>query len=430
MRYQKITSDFFRNNRDRLTSKLKPDSVAIVTSNDQMPRSGDQNFPFRQNSDLFYLTGIDQEKTILCLFPAHPLPANREILFTIRPDELMETWEGHKLTKDEITAISGITTIKYLDEFNSLLPDLVLRAENIYLGLNENMRYTTDVPYRAMRFAHQIRQDYPLHNFERLSPLITEMRLVKQPEELQVIRKACDITGQAFGRVLKNIRPGMIEYEAEAEITHEYIRNGANGHSFSPIVATGASACTLHYETNANMMNDGDLVLIDFGAEYGNYAADCSRTIPVNGTYSARQRQCYEAVLRVFRQAVKLFVPGTTIDELHKKVCRLMEQEMIGLGLFTAADLEKQDINSPLFFRYFMHGTTHFMGLDVHDVGHRQVIFKKGMVLTCEPGLYIKDEGIGIRLENDILVDDQPVDLMSHIPIEPDEIEQLMKNRL
>jgi len=427
MRYSNIPSIFFINNREKLIKKLKENSVAVVTSNDQMPRSGDQHFPFRQNADLFYLTGLEQEKCILCMYPEHPVEANREIVFTIRPDVNMEIWEGHKLTKDEVTSVSGVRTVKYLDEFDSIFHDLALRAGNIYVSLNENLRFLTEVPYRSLRFAHQLLQKYPLHRFERLAPHITGMRLIKEPEEMAMIKKACDITGLAFNRILNFTRPGLKEFEIEAEITHEYIRNAAGGHSFLPIVASGINACTLHYESNDKIMNDGDLVLIDFGAEYGNYAADCSRTIPVNGEFTPRQRQCYEAVLRVFQQAVQLMIPGTTIDELHKKVCKLMETEMTGLGLFTTEDIDKQDKDSPLFFKYFMHGTSHFMGLDVHDVGHRQIVIEKGMVLTCEPGLYIKNEGIGIRIENDILVDNQPVDLMSHIPVNPDDIEKLMK---
>ena len=429
MRYSKISKQLFIRNRARLVKRLKPNALAIVHSSDEMPRNGDQTFPYRQNSDFFYLTGLDQEKSILTLFPNHPIEANREIVFIVKTNDLMVTWYGHKYTLDQACEISGVPTIKWLDEFDSVLKDLISRAESVYLNQNENTRFSTDVPSRDLRFSQKLRLDYPLHHFERLAPLIYELRTVKGPEELEMMQKACDITGKAFHRVLEFTKPGIMEYEIEAEIIHEFIRNGTTGHSYSPIVASGANACILHYGENDRVCNDGDLILLDFGAEYGNYAADLSRTIPANGKFTPRQRQVYDAVLRVMRKATKLLVPDTTIDKWHAEVCRFMEKELIALGLFTEEDVKKQDAGSPMFFNYYMHGTGHFLGLDVHDVGSKQQPLQKGMVITCEPGIYIKNEGIGIRLENDIMVADEPVDLMAGIPLAAEEIEMLMAKR-
>lgn len=426
MRYSPISPQLFIRNRARLVKRLKPNSLAIIQSSDEMPRNGDQTFPFRQNSDLFYLTGLDQEKCILTLCPNHPLETNRAMIFVVKTNDLMVTWYGHKYTLDQAREISGVQTIKWLDDFDAILKDLVSRSESIYLNQNENTRFFTDVPSRDLRFAQKLSQDYPLHAFERLAPLICDLRTIKEPEELAMMQKACDITGMAFRRVLGFAKPGVMEYEIEAEVIHEFIRNGAAGHAYSPIIASGANACILHYNENDRACNDGDLILLDFGAEYGNYAADLSRTIPANGKFTPRQRQVYDAVLRVMRKATKLLVPDTTIDKWHAEVCRIMEKELIGLGLFTEEDVKKQDSASPMFFNFYMHGTGHFLGLDVHDVGSKQLALQEGMIITCEPGIYIKEEGIGIRLENDIMVAGEPVDLMAGIPLEPDEIEALM----
>lgn len=427
MRYQPISPDLFVRNRLKLEKKLKPNALAIILANDEMPRNGDQCFPYRQSSDLFYLTGLDQEKCVLTLFPNHPLEAMREIVFTTKTNDLMVTWYGHKYTLDEASRISGVKTIKWLDDFEGVFRELMARAHVVYLNQNENPRFTTDVPSRDLRFMQQLRNDYPLHHFERMAPLLSDLRMVKENEEIEQMIKACDITGKAFGRVLDFVKPGVMEYEVEAEITHEFISNGANGHAYPPIVASGADTCILHYNNNDKECKDGDLLLLDFGAEYANYSGDCSRTIPINGKFTPRQRQVYEAVLRVLRKASHMLVPGTTIDKYHAEVCKIMEKELIGLGLFTEEDVANQDPANPLYFKYYMHGTSHFMGLDVHDVGTKQHTLAKGMVLSCEPAIYIPEEGIGIRLENDIVVDDEPLDLMVHIPIEPDEIEALMK---
>ncbi|PKO99255.1 MAG: X-Pro aminopeptidase [Bacteroidetes bacterium HGW-Bacteroidetes-9] len=426
MRYQPIPNDLFVRNRLKLEKKLKPNALAVILPNDEMPRNGDQCFPFRQSSDLFYLTGLDQEKCILTMFPNHPVEAMREIVFTVKTNDKMVTWYGHKYSLEEAGKVSGAKTIKWLDDFEGVLRELMARAHVVYLNQNENPRFSTEVISRELRFIEQLRHDFPLHNFERLAPLLTDIRLVKEDEEIELMIKACDITGKAFNRVLGFVKPGVMEYEVEAEITHEFIRNGASGHAYPPIIASGTDTCILHYNNNDKKCEDGDLLLMDFGAEYANYAGDCSRTIPVNGKFSSRQRQVYEAVLRVLRKASRMLVPGTTIDKYHAEVCKIVEKELIGLGLFTEEDVRNQDPENPLFFKYYMHGTSHFMGLDVHDVGNKQQPLAKGMVLSCEPAIYIPEEGIGIRLENDIVVDDDPLDLMVHIPIEPDEIEALM----
>lgn len=426
MRYKKIDNALFIKNREKLLKTIEPDALVIVNSNDEMPRNGDQNFSFRQNSDLFYLTGLDQEKCILCLCPGHPVENMREIVFTNYADETMVIWYGRRYSLDEAKVISGVKTVKWLNDFEVTFKELMTRVNKVYIALNEAPKYLTEVPYRELRFANKIRQDFPSHELKRLAPVLMNLRANKEPEEIALLQKACDITEKAFNRVLHFVKPGVNEFEIEAEITHEFIRNGANTHAYAPIVASGGNACILHYVENNEICRDGELLLLDFGAEYANYAGDLSRTIPVNGKFTPRQKQCYNALLRVFREAVKLFVPGNTIDKLHADVCKIMEKELIGLGLFNEEDVKNQEETKPMFFKYFMHGTSHFIGLDVHDVGTRQMEFKKGMVLSCEPGIYIKEENIGIRIENDIMVDDIPVDLMKNIPIEADDIERLM----
>ncbi len=428
MRYQPIKSSFFSGNRSKLVSQLKPNSLVIVHSSDEYPRNGDQCYPFRQNSDMFYLTGLDQEKCILMMCPDHPLESLREVVFTVRTSDSMVTWYGHKYTLEQVTEVSGVRNVKWLDEFEGVLRDMIVRAEYVYLGTNEDNRFTTEVPTRDLRFAQKLAVDYPIHKFKRLAPLVKDMRLCKQPAEIEMMSKACDITNKAFERVLKATKPGMMEYELEAELTCEFLRNGATGHSFYPIVASGAGACVLHYISNDKVLKNGDLVLLDFGAEYGNYAADISRTFPVNGKFSKRQKECYNAVLRVQKKAMGLIVSGSTIDKINSAVAGMMEKEMIGLGLFTAADVKNQNPVEPLYFNYYMHGNSHFIGMDVHDVGLKQTPLKVGNVLSCEPGLYIKEEGIGIRIETDVLITAKgPVDLAKKIPVEVADIEKIMR---
>ena len=427
MKYLPIESSLFIQNRGRFKQLMQPGSLAMIHSNDQMPYSSDQFFSFRQHPDFFYLTGIDQEKSILMLFPDCPNPALREVLFLLETNEHIAIWEGHKYTKEEATAASGITSVLWLPSFEAMMKEAMAYAEQVYLSTIENPRYAGEVNYRNLRFVNDLKERYPLHQYLRATPLITGLRLVKSEPELTLIKKAIDITTGAFLRVLNMVKAGVAEYEIEAEIIHEYISKRATGHSFYPIVASGANACVLHYIENNKICQDGDLLLIDTGAEYANYAGDLSRTFPVNGRYGNRQKDVYNACLRVMKQARSMLVSGTHIDAYHKEVMKVMEGELMGLKLLTKHDIKKQDPANPALKKYFPHGTSHFMGLDVHDEGHRFVTFRPGMILSCEPGIYILDEGIGVRIENDILITENgPVDLTADVPVEVEEIEELI----
>lgn len=421
-------SSLFARNREKFTEHLPENAMAFFNSNDVFPRNGDQFFPFRQNSDLFYLTGVNQEETMLMLFPDCPNKDLREVLFIRRSSEKTETWEGHKLDKKEATVISGIEKVRYADELEVVLTEAMSYAGPVFLNSNEYPKFYTDVPYRDLRFAGDLKKKYPNHDYRRSAPVMHSLRMLKEPEELRLIERAIEITGKAFKRILKFVAPGSKEYEIEAEMMHEFTMNRASGFAYSPIIASGKNSCVLHYTDNKDECKDGELLLMDFGAEYLNYAADITRTIPVNGKFTEWQRQCYESVLSVQKEAIKMFVPGNTIDQLNKDVNSLMEAEMLKLGLLKKEEVGKQDPENPLYMKYFMHGTSHFMGLDVHDVGSKYEPFKPGMVFTCEPGLYIREQNMGIRLENNIVVTGNgPEDLSKHIPIEPGEIEKLMK---
>lgn len=429
MKYSKINPELFIRNRNRFSQKIRAKSLAIFHSNDQMPRNGDQNFPFRQNSDFFYLSGIDQEQSILIIFPECPIEKYREVLFLRETNEKIAVWEGHKYTKTEANETSGIKTILWLDSFLPVLTELMAHARTVYLNSNENIRFASDVPYKDLRFAKEIKEKYPSHRYANSARIMARLRIIKSDIEIEIIKKAIEITKKGFERAARFLKPGVMEFDVEAEITHEFIRNRANGMAFTPIIASGNNACCLHYIQNNDVCKDGDLLLIDIGAEYANYPGDLSRTIPVNGKFSKRQKECYNAVLRVFKKAKSMLVEGTTIDKYHEEVCRLMEKEMIALGLFSEVDVKNQDPENPLFRKYFPHGTSHFMGLDVHDLGFKQEPIQAGMLFSCEPGIYIPEEGIGIRLENDILItSDGPIDLMEDIPIEIDDIEKLMSH--
>jgi Xaa-Pro aminopeptidase len=428
MKYMPLESTLFVKNRKKLIKLLQPNSIALIHSNDEMPRNGDQYFPFRQNSDLFYLTGIDQEKTILTLCPNHPDKSLREILFIIESNEKIATWEGHKYTIEEAQKTSGIETVKFISSFDSVFRELTLKADNIYINLLENPKFKPEVKSADERFITTLENEFPAHDFLRLAPLLKNLRLIKEPEEIKLMQNACDITEKAFHRILHFVKPGVTEYQIEAELTHEFLWNRANGHAYPPIVASGKNACILHYTANNNKCKDGDLLLMDFGAEYANYAADCSRTIPVNGKFTPRQKECYEAVLSVMNKAIGWLTPGTTINRINERVENLLQEEHIRLGLYSKKDVENQDQNNPLVKKYYPHGTSHFIGLDVHDVGDRTVTLEEGMVLTCEPGIYIPEENIGIRIEDDILVAHKPVNLTGNIPKEVDEIEKIMAN--
>ncbi len=427
MRYASIDSQLFITNRQRFAAQLLPRSLAIFQANDILPTNADGTLRFRQNSDLFYLTGIDQEETILLLFPDHPDPKFREILFVRETSAEIAVWEGHKYTKEEARATSGIARVQWRHEFERTLHGLIGLAEHVYLNSNEHSRAVVEVESRDARFTRWMQQHYPLHRYERATPILHTLRAIKSDTEVALMREACRITELGFRRVIKFVRPGVMEYEIEAEYLHEFVRNRSRGFAYEPIVASGANACVLHYIANDQPCRAGDLVLMDVGAEYANYAADLSRTLPVGGRFSKRQRAVYDAVRRVMRQATDLLRPGHLLDDYHQAVGKLMEAELIGLKLLDADEVKKQDEAHPLYKKYFMHGTSHYLGLDVHDVGHRYRPFAAGMVFTCEPGIYIPEEGIGIRLENDILVTEgAPVDLMASIPVEADEIEALL----
>ncbi len=427
MRYKPLNRNFFTENRNALIDKLKEKSLVLVFSSDEFPRNGDQTFSFRQNSDTYYLSGLDQEEIILAICPNYSDASLREVLFIKKVDKTQVIWYGKKLDLEKAKKISGVETVFWMDEYEKILPKLMQESEHVYLWKNNAPKFRTDVPYKALRMEDKLKADYPKHQFEELAPLTTELRLIKKDDELQAMRKAIEITGKAYQRLLRKLKPGMMEYEVEANITYEYIRNGAQGHAYAPIVASGANACILHYEENDQECKDGDLLLLDFGAEYAYYAADCSRTIPINGKFTERQAACYQAVLDVYKAAQKLYVPGNSINTINAEVNKMMEAKMIELGLFTEEDVINQDKMNPLYTKYFMHGTAHFIGLDVHDVGSKDTVFEEGMVLTCEPGLYIEEEGIGIRIETDIIVGNNPIDLMKEFPVEIGEIEALMK---
>jgi Xaa-Pro aminopeptidase len=418
---------FFEKNRHKLIRSLKDNSCAILHSNDEMMRSADQYFPFRQDSDLFYLCGINQEKSVLLLAPGHPDESLREVLFIRRTDVKLETWEGHKYTVDEARAISGIKNIRFEDELDSVLASIMMHSGNIYLNIQELPKFVAEIPNRNLRFAQNLKMKFPAHNYERLAPIMRDLRTVKSEEEIALIRKACQITRDAFNRVLNIVKPDIMEYELEAEISYEFLKQGAQGHAYQPIIASGINACTLHYTKNDKMCTDGELLLMDFGAEYGYYAADCTRTIPVNGRFTTRQKDLYKSVLDIQRFAITLMKPGSNITKVHDEVCRRFGHEHVKLGLYTIDALENQSKDNPLYQQYYMHGTSHFLGLDVHDVGTKDADFRPGMVLTCEPAIYISSEKTGIRLENNILITEEGnTDLMKDIPIEIEEIEQMM----
>ena len=428
MRYQPLSADFYIRNRRNLVGEMMEKSVALLVSHDEYPRCGDTTHPFRQNSDLLYLCGIDQEETVLMLAPWHPNPAYREVLFIKNPSPEKIVWFGHRLSKEDARNLSGVQTVMFSEDFPSVLNDAMVHSEHVYLHIPEDPRFRQELPTREIRFAKQLKEDYPLHDYRRLAPILYPLRNVKHPEELKTMKKACEITGKMFRRALTAIQPGKYEYEIEAEMTYEVIRNGATTHSFAPIIAAGPDTCILHYIKNDKQMKDGDLLLMDFGAEYANYAGDCSRTVPVNGKFTPRQKAVYEAVLSIYKETIPLFKPGMTIHKINDYVFKRMDEELIKLGLYTQEDVDNQDPAMPCFKKYYMHNTSHFIGLDVHDVGERDWVFQTGNVLSCEPGIYIAEEGIGVRIETDVVVGETPIDLMADVPVEVDEIEALMAN--
>ncbi|MCF2493590.1 aminopeptidase P family protein [Dyadobacter chenhuakuii] len=427
MRYAPIGKELFIENRRRLTQLLRPKSLVILNSNDLMPTNADGTMGFKQSTDLFYLTGVDQEETILVLSPEHPDEKLREVLFLRETNETIAVWEGEKLTKEQAREVTGIKTIYWTHQYETVFRNIVFEADQVYLNTNEHTRNDSLVQTRETRFINEFREKYPIHTLARLAPLMHQLRAIKQPREIELLQKACDITKLGFERLLTFVKPDVQEFEIEAELLHEFVRNRSKGFAYQPIIASGANACVLHYIQNDQPCKGGDVLLLDVAAEYANYGADLTRSIPVNGRFTKRQRDVYDAVLRVFKAAKGMLVAGNIWDEYHLEVGKIMESELIGLGLITKDDIAKQDPETPAYKKYFPHGTSHFLGLDIHDVGDKYRRFEPGMVFTCEPGIYIREEGLGIRLENDILItEDGNRDLMAHIPIEAEEIEEMM----
>lgn len=407
---------------------LKPGSIVIVHSNDIFPTNADGVMPLRQNADLYYLTGVDQEETVLVLMPDAREARDREILFVKETSELIAIWDGEKLDKKQASALTGISRVEWAASFDSMLHQLVPQADHIYLATNEHLRACVAVETRNDRFIKQCQARYPLHRYERLAPLMHRLRITKQREEMSMIRKACDITEAGFRRVLGYIKPGVGEWEIEAEYLHEFVRRGSRGFAYQPIIGSERNACVLHYLANDRVCQDGELVLMDVAAEYGGWNSDMTRTVPVNGRFGKRQRQVYDAVLRVMRSASGLLRPGNTPGEYNKQVDELVEAELVGLGLIDAVAAKEQGPDKPLVKKYFMHGTAHHLGLDVHDVCPPHEPYAEGMVMTVEPGIYIREEGFGVRIENNILIGrDANIDLMETIPVEAGEIEDLMQ---
>lgn len=428
MRYVQLPSIVFQANRQRLSAQLPDKALAILNSNDVMPTNADGTMGFTQNSDLYYLSGVDQEESTLVLFPSANDPKHREILFLRETNEHIAVWEGAKLTKEQAREVSGIETVYWNSDFNRVLAEVMFEAQTVYLNLNEHLRADNPVPTRDRRFVDEIRQRFPLHNYSRLAPILYRQRMVKAKEEIDAIREATVATEAGFRRLLSFVRPGVKEYEIEAELIHEYIRHRSRGFSYTPIIASGANACVLHYIENNATCQEGDLLLLDVAAEYANYRSDMTRTIPVSGRFTPRQKDVYNAVLRVLRGCCELIRPGVLHKEYQTQAAKLVENELIGLGLLDAEAVAKQDKDKPLYRKYFMHGMSHHIGIDVHDVNDASVPFAPGMILTVEPGIYIPEEGIGIRLENLIVIGkNDNEDLMKNVPIEADEIEALMQ---
>ncbi len=423
MRYSAISPELFIQNRQRFIQMLKSNSIAVFNSNDIMPKNGDGTMPFFQNSDIFYLSGIDQEESILLLYPDAPENHLKEILFLRETNEEIEIWEGHKYTKSEATATSGIKTVYWLSDFDKIFQGLMGQCENIYLNTNEHSRAVIEVETRDMRFLKDCQRKYPLHNYQRSSPIMHHIRAIKSDFETQILQKACDITEKSFRRVLNFVKPNVMEYEIEAEFAHEFLRNGSRGFAYTPIIASGYNACVLHYIANDQLCKDGDVILLDVGAEYANYNADMSRSIPVNGRFSARQKDVYNAVLRVMKYATSILKVGNVMSEYVEAVGEEMQKELVNLKLLTQEEAK----NPNAFRKYFMHGTSHHLGLEVHDVGNKYRRFEEGMVFTIEPGIYIREESLGIRLENNyVITKNGNFDLMRNIPLEIEEIEDLM----
>lgn len=430
MKYTPPPPSLFIRNRKAFAHQMKPNTIAIFHSNELFNANSDGAYRFVQNSNMYYLSGIDQEEVILLLFPDAPNESWRELLFVRNTSKKIQQWEGWKYSKKEAKSASGVDTIYYYSDFQTILQSMVPYFEGVYLDINEQDRGSHGTYSAGHRLVDLFRNRYPAHRIHRSAPIVRALRMIKQEEELIQIRQACTITEKAFRRVLQFVKPGVYEYEVEAEIMHEFLRNRATGPAFDTIVASGGNSCVLHYILNNAECKSGDLLLIDFGADYGNYSADMTRTIPVNGRFTARQKTVYNAVLRVMKQAKAKLVPGNVYEEYHLEVCQLMQGELVNLGLLTSEDIKQAPEGAKLYQKYYMHGTSHHLGLDTHDDADRYTTFKPGMLFTCEPGIYIPEENIGIRLENDILITENgPADLMESVPLEVEEIEDAMESR-
>ena len=428
MKYHAIDRELFIANRAKFTAQMKPNSVAIFNSNDIYPVSADSTLPFAQHRDIFYLSGADQEESILLLFPDAPYAHLREVLFLRETNEHIAIWEGEKLTKDRAFEVSGIRNIVWLQDFQKTLKEVMTYADTMYINTNEHYRSAVETQTREDRFIKWWKETYPAHKVEKSNPILQRLRSVKENQELALMQTACDITEKGFRRILNFVKPGVMEYEIEAEFAHEFLRNRSKGFAYTPIIASGANANVLHYIENNQECKAGDLLLLDVGAEYANYSSDLSRTIPVSGRFTDRQRAVYNAVLNVKNEATQLLVPGTLWKEYHVEVGKIMTSELLGLGLLDKADVQNEDPAWPAYKKYFMHGTSHHLGLDTHDYGLLHEPMQPNMVFTVEPGIYIPAEGFGIRLEDDVVIQASgaPFNLMRNIPIEAAEIESLM----
>ena len=430
MKYHQINKDLFIKNRAKFTSQMKSNSVAVFNSNDIYPVSADSHLPFAQHRDILYLSGVDQEESILLLFPDAPYENLKEILFLKETNEHIAIWEGEKLTKERAFEVSGIKTVFWLQDFHKTLKEVMAYSETMYINTNEHYRAVIETETREARFVKWWKENYPAHQVAKSNPILQRIRSIKESEELELIQTACDITEKGFHRVLKFVKPNVMEYEIEAEFAHEFLRNRSKGFAYTPIIASGNSANVLHYIENNLQCKEGDLLLLDVGAEYANYSSDMTRMIPVSGRFSDRQKAVYQAVLNVKNEATKMLVPGTLWKQYHVEVGKIMTSELLGLGLIDKADVQNENPDWPAYKKYFMHGTSHHLGMDTHDYGLLYEPMKANMVFTVEPGIYIPAEGFGIRLEDDVVIQEngEPFNLMRNIPILVEEIESIMNS--
>ena len=430
MKYHPIDSALFVKNRSNFMAQMKASSLAVFNSNDIYPISADSTMPFQQHRDIYYLSGVDQEESILVMFPDCPNKKHREILFLKETNDHIAIWEGEKLTKKRAFEVSGIKTVYWLQDLNKVMAELMAQSDTVHINTNEHYRASIETETREDRFTKWLLNKYPAHKVEKSNPILQRLRSIKDPIELDLLQKACNITEKGMRRVLKFVKPGVAEYEIEAEFIHEFLKNRSKGFAYTPIIASGNNANVLHYIENNQVCNDGDLILLDVGAEYANYSSDMTRTIPVNGRYSKRQKEVYNAVNRVKINATNMLIPGTIWADYHVEVGKLMTSELLGLGLIDKADVQNEDPNWPAYKKYFMHGTSHHMGLDTHDYGLLWEPMETNMVFTVEPGIYIPEEGFGIRLEDDVVIQEKgtPLNLMKHIPIAIEEIEDIMNS--